>query len=145
MRYIVNKCILCKLDKWSDDVERRHEKSTTCLSCTSTKRKKKRNITMPVSDCGTQNGKSYLLPSWLHVKFIPYPPQPLKRQKEESPKCLIASQYSLFIVFTGKYTMGIALHLVTKLSKTLLLSIYLHPLLTLSFQEWCKTNLSVKK
>ena len=54
IRYIVNKSLLSKLDKWSDDAGGRHKKSATCLSQLHIHFKKKVS-TMLVSDFGTYN------------------------------------------------------------------------------------------
>lgn len=137
--YIVNKCILCKLDKWSDDVERRHEKiyNLSKLYITPpTQKEKKRNITMPVSDCGTQNGKSYLFPNCLNVKFIPYPPQPPKRQKEER-KSLMSDSFSVFPVYSyhRKRHHGSCIASCDRTFQNITFVYIPHPLLTLSFQE----------
>lgn len=84
MKYIVNKCLLSKLDKWSADVGRRHEKSATCLSKLHIYLKKKSIIT--ISDGGVHISKTYSFSSCLNVRSIPYPPPspppPLTKRKK---------------------------------------------------------------
>lgn len=60
MRYIVNKCLLSKPDKWPDDAEGRHEKSATCLNKLHMHKKKKKKVaTMLISDCRIHSMKLF--------------------------------------------------------------------------------------
>lgn len=85
MRYIVNKCLLSKPDKWPDDAEGRHEKSATCLNKLHMHKKKKKKSSYNAY-FRLQNPQYEVI--WflaaLNAKSILYhPPPPQKKERKK--------------------------------------------------------------
>lgn len=129
MRYIVNKCLLSKFDKWSDDAEGRHnstkKKSATCLiSCTCSRKKKVAYFRL----WNTQYKVIWSLATLMSNLFFITHYSQKKKERRKSQICDNCCAV-LFIISVEEIVRGVASPLWQSFSKEHI-CLFLHPLFT---------------